>query len=97
MNTVMKKGVTMSKKLIEFDYVDAKGKHSHRVVYPISQPGDKYFVLDLSEFGEEEREFLQESLDQIHSVYMEEIRQLGLGHNYRYFKEDGISNVQEKT
>lgn len=78
---------------MEFDYVDAKGKHSHRVIWPIAGPSDKFFAVDLSEFNDEEREYYKKALDDIHAVYMEEIRQLGLGHNYRYFKEDGISGA----
>lgn len=83
----------MSKELLEFDYTDAKGKHTHRVVWPINGPSDKYFVIDLSEFPTEERKFLEQSLNEIYAVYMEEIRQLGLAHNYRYFKEDGITKL----
>lgn len=89
--------VKMNKELIEFDYVDSKGKHSHRVVYPVAIPTDKYLTLDLSEFSAEEREFLKDQLNDIYSIYMEEIRQLGLSSNYRYFKESNISGLTKKS
>lgn len=82
----------MNRELVEFDYVDAKGKHSHRIVYPLYKPTDNLFSIDLSEFALEEREFLTEALNDIHRVYLEEIKQLGLGANYRYFKKDNIEN-----
>ena len=87
----------MSKELIEFDYTDAKGKHSHRVIWPIAGPSDKYFAVDLSEFSEMEREFLMDQLNSIHNVYLEEIKQLGLGNNYRYFKEDNVTGLTKQT
>lgn len=87
----------MTKNLLEFDYVDAKGKHSHRVVWPISIPSDKYFGVDLSEFADDEREFLKDQLDAIYNVYLEEIKQLGLGSNYRYFKEENVSRFTKQT
>jgi len=85
------------KELIEFDYVDSKGKHSHRIAWPVSGPGDKHLVIDLSEFPPEEREFLRDQLNDIYAVYLEEIKQLGLGNNYRYFKEENISGFTRQT
>lgn len=85
------------KPILEFDYVDAKGKHSHRVVWPIAGPSDKYFGIDLSEFSAEEQEFLSNALDEIYSVYLAEIKGLGLGSNYRYFKEDNVSGLAKQA
>ena len=98
MTLVFLKGVKIvSKDILEFDYVDAKGKHSHRVIWPIVAPGDKYFGIDLTEFDEPERKFLTTALNDIYTVYLEEIKQLGLGSNYRYFKEGGISGFTKQT
>lgn len=80
----------MSKEILEFDYVDAKGKHTHRMVWPISGPSDKYFAVDLTEFDVEEREFLTQALNDIYTVYLAEIKALGLSSNYRYFKEENV-------
>ena len=85
------------KNVVEFDYVDAKGKHSHRVIWPIAGPSGKYFGIDLSEFSKEERETYVEALNDIYAVYLEEIKQLGLGHNYRYFQEEGVSEFTRET
>ena len=79
----------------EFDYTDAKGKHTHRVVYELSPVSDKMLAIDLTEFSEEERNFYAEQLENLHAVMKEEIKQLGLGNNYRFFKEEGITNVSK--
>lgn len=79
----------------EFDYVDAKGKHTHRVVYELSPISDKMLAIDLTEFNEIERAYYTEQLENIQAVFKEEVRQLGLGNNYRFFKEEGISNVSK--
>ena len=95
MLTDILKGKKMSKNLIEFDYIDSKGKHSHRIIWPVNGPTDKYLGIDLSEFPPEEQEFLKDQLDDIYNVYLEEIKQLGLGSNYRYFKEENISGINK--
>lgn len=82
--------VIMSKEILEFDYTDVKGKQSHRIVWPIAGPSDKYFAVDLTEFEQEEREFLTQALNDIYTVYLAEIKALGLGSNYRYFKEQNV-------
>lgn len=86
----------MSKKVLEFDYVDAKGKESHRVVYTINAPTDKYFGVDLTEFDEEERIYYIQALEDIYTVQLEEIKQLGLNNNYRFFKEEGVSGIHKR-
>lgn len=85
----------MTKKLIEFDYVDAKGKHSHRIVWPITKPTEDYFSIDLTEYSETERDFIQEQLNDIYAVMLEEIKQLSLDSNYRLFKSKNITNLVE--
>lgn len=78
--------------VLEFDYVDSKGKESHRVIWPVSSPSDKYFALDLTEFSEEERAFLADQLNDLHTVFLAEVKALGLGQNYRLFKQANMTN-----
>lgn len=85
------------KEILEFDYEDAKGKKSHRVIWPITGPSDKYFGVDLSEFDQREREYYTQALNEIYAVYLAEIKGLGLGSNYRYFKETGVSGFTRQV
>jgi hypothetical protein len=80
--------------VVEFDYTDAKGKQSHRVVFPLAKPSDRYFAIDLTEFDESERAFYVNELQAMYKVMEEEIRQLGLGSNYRYFIEERTSGTK---
>lgn len=61
---------------------------SSRVVWEIHPASDKMLAIDLSEFSEEERDYYIEQLTAIYQVLKEDIKQLGLNSNYRYFKKE---------
>ena len=78
--------------LKEFTYTDAKNKVSHRVVHPIAEPTDKMFAVDLTEFDADERAHYEAVLNEIHDQFIGAIKEAGLGHNFRFFKQDGIKS-----
>ena len=75
-------------KVKKFQYKDTKGKETDREVYMIASPSDKYFGLDLTEFSEQEREYYIDELANLDEFIKDTVSQLGLKHNYRYFKKD---------
>lgn len=86
-------------KIYKFTYTKDNGDISQREVYVAGVPNKNYFTIDLSEYNEEEKEIYIKGIKEIYETYTEglkeEIKALGLGSNYRFFKEDGISNVEE--
>lgn len=74
----------------QFTYRKPEGEVSNRFVWEVHPASDKMLAIDLSEFDEDERIYLSGELQNIFEVMKEEIKQLGLGHNYRYFKKDRI-------
>lgn len=69
-----------------FNYTDSKGKESSRVCWMVSPPSSNYFMIDLTEYDEDERlEYIQ-LLAEIHGQYQRAIKEIGLGTNYRNFK-----------
>lgn len=73
-----------------FAYRKLEGDISYRYVWEISPPSDKMLAIDLSEFSEKEQVYYKEQLQDLFDVLKEDIKQLGLGSNYRYFKKDRI-------
>lgn len=73
-----------------FDYIKKTGEVSNRCVWVISPPSDKMLAIDLSEYSEEDKNYYIEQLTDLFYVLKEDIKQLGLESNYRYFKKDGI-------
>lgn len=67
------------------------GEETDRAVFPISKPSDFLHAIDLSEFDKEEQEYYFKSLSNLFYQVKEEIDNLGLGNNYRNFKEEGIT------
>jgi len=51
--------------------------------------------IDLSEFSEEEIAFYVAELEDIKKMYDDNIKLLGLWHNWRKYKVDGISALHE--
>jgi len=84
--------------MLKFEYTDNKGKHSHRVVFPIVEPGDSYLAIDLSEFDEDEQKAYAEELkmieEQVKELWSAELDRLGLKHNWRRFKTERMENVE---
>lgn len=82
--------------MIEFDYTDAKGKHSHRHFWVLSAPSDSYYGYDLTEFDPDEREVYMEALEELMSDFYRGVSELGLKHNFRRFKEERVELVSDE-
>ena len=77
-----------------FKYTKAGGDTSIRTVYPLNIVGDdKLLCVDLSEYDETEKEEFQSILEAIHNEYIQAIKNVGLGSNFRTFFLDKISNI----
>ena len=79
-----------------FIYTSVGGKTSERDAFIFSLPSDSFFGYELSEFDEVEAAAYAEALRDIYkdveeSMY-EAIDELGLKHNFRRFKADGVNN-----
>jgi len=80
--------------LKRFNYTDLKGKKTTRLVHPIGIVDDKMFCVDLSEYSAEEREEFTYVLDAIHKQYIQAIKEIGLGSNFRNFFFDKMTEVE---
>lgn len=81
--------------LKRFSYKKKDGTSSDRVVFITSPASDCDMGIDLSEFSEEEIAFYVAELEDIKKMYDDNIKLLGLWHNWRKFKVDGISALHE--
>ena len=66
-------------------------KDKKREVVVINKPTDNYFMLDLSEYDEKEREYYEAGFKDIHNDYIQRLKDLGISSNYRYFNKDKIT------
>lgn len=73
-----------------FIYKKLEGEISERYVWEIHPASDKMLAIDLSEYSEADRKYYVEQLQDLYDVLKEDIKQLGLGSNYRFFKKDRI-------
>ena len=80
--------------LKRFNYVDTKGKKTTRIVHPVGIVDDKVFSVDLSEYSAEEREEYAYILDALQKQYIQAIKDVGLGSNFRLFFLDKMSEVE---
>ena len=78
----------MKTRLKDFTYTKKPGDVSNRHVFVISKPSDCYFAIDLSEFDGKDLEFYEAELEAIYEWLEGRIEDMGLGSNYRLFKED---------
>lgn len=78
-------------KNVQFTYDNGKGKVSERDVLVVSDANDFMTAIDLSEFNDTEKQYYKEEMQEIHRVFLENIKNLGLGSNWRRFKTTGIS------
>ena len=81
----------------KFSYTSVSGKTSERDAFIFSLPSDSFFGYELSEFDEVEADAYAEALCDIYkdveeSMY-EAINELGLKHNFRRFKAEGVDSV----
>ena len=80
----------MTDKVKSFTYTKKNGDISDRLVWVIKEPSDKMLAFDLTEFDEVEQDHIIKCLEELHEVWEEGIRDLGLHHQYRYFLKEGI-------
>lgn len=73
-----------------FIYKKLEGEISERYVWEVHPASDKMLAIDLSEYSEADRKYYVEQLQDLYDVLKEDIKQLGLGSNYRFFKKDRI-------
>lgn len=71
-----------------FKYMKPEGEISSRIAWEIHPASDKMLAIDLSEFSEEDRNYYIEQLNDLYTCLKEDIKQLGLSSNYRYFKKE---------
>jgi hypothetical protein len=74
----------------QFIYKKPEGEISERYVWEIHPASDKMLAIDLSEFDEKDRVYYIDALRDIYDTLKEDIKQLGLSSNYRYFKKERI-------
>lgn len=77
-------------------YTKKDGKSSERFVHIISEPGDCYLAIDFSEYNEEEREIYESQFLELHDEYLQAIKDIGLGSNYRWFKGEGLEFLDQE-
>lgn len=86
----------MERVILNFDYVDSKGKVSKRALLPLEVPTDKFFGIDV---GQETPEYILayvEAREAIDAEYKKKLRELDiqlLQPSFRYFKADSMTNV----
>lgn len=83
--------------LLKFDYKDAKGKESKRIVYSEASNAESLFCTDLGELSEEElQEYitLRDNAKQQYEKMIFEINEaFDLKHRYRNFLLKNITNL----
>lgn len=78
-----------------FMYKKKDDSVSERYAHPlgVAEDNKKLLAIDLTEFTEEERKEYEEILNSIHRQYLDAIKEVGLGNNFRYFFINEIKNV----
>ena len=75
--------------------VGANPKTKVRNAYIFSVPGDSYYGYELSEFDKDEADMYATALNdifyEVEQMVAEAVAELGLKHNFRRFKEIGVS------
>ena len=66
-------------------------KDTDRDVLIINKPSDNYLMLDFSEYNKEEQEYFEDGYNKLHKQYLEDLKELGISSNYRYFNKDKIT------
>lgn len=72
-------------------------KDKVRDVVVIHKPSDNYLMFDLSEFDKSEQEYYEAQFTKLHQKYLEDIKELGLNGNYRYFNKEKIEWLDKET
>ena len=76
-------------------YRKADSTVSERYIVPIGVVDDKLHAIDLTEFNQEEREQYDKILHDIRIDYINQIKDAGLGANFRYFFQKQLGELDE--
>ncbi len=76
-----------------FFYTKNNNTTSERFAHPVGIVQDKLLAIDLTEFDIDERDDYEAILNQIHSQYIQAIKDAGLGQQFRYFFFNGIDEI----
>lgn len=87
-------------KFTEFDYVDSKGKETHRKLLVTQEPTDKLAGIDVTESNDTDialiavayNEALTDFLARVESLKVE----FDVKHNFRQFFPDSMANVKQE-
>ena len=77
--------------LKSFTYTKDNGDKSARTVYPIGVVADKMHAIDLSDLNDAERIELADSLEEVHTAYIQGIKDAVGSSRFRYFFFRGMS------
>lgn len=87
-------------KALTFTYKKTTGELSERFLLALSQPGNKYSGIDITELqGTPASEEFVRLAKQLHDKYVMDMQRLqqdfDLKHNYRQFLESGMTDVTQ--
>lgn len=84
-----------------FDYKNAKGISSTRVLVPVVKPSTMYAGIDISELDPEAQALFVTEFEQAHQDYLNHIQSLqnkfDLNYRYRQFKIENMTNLSTET
>ena len=84
-------------KILNFDYTDAKGKQSKRVLYPTQLPTSYFAGTDMTTLDDEQIVQYTQARDELHKEYLAKIAALDtefdLKFQYRQFNSDNMKNI----
>ena len=75
---------------VEFKYTKTNGDVSDRVVLQLYGANSNLMGLDITEFDDAERDQYEAEITAAHANFMDDIKDIGLSHNWRQFKPAGI-------
>jgi methionine synthase I (cobalamin-dependent) len=88
-------------KLINFKYIDIKGKETERDLAVLHNPSDKYVGYDVGELTDEEVVQFAVEYDKLHSEFQEKIAGLvekyDMRYKFRTFLEKSMSGIVSET
>lgn len=87
-------------KILSFDYKDAKGKDSKRVLMVSAEPTTLYAGTDISSLNDGDQVAYIEYVELAKEKYLEALKdinhQFDLNFNYRQFKPESMTNIVEE-
>ena len=84
-------------RVLNFKYLDAKGKESERELMVVKEPTDKFYGYDSGELSAEEVAEFAFKYDELYHKFQEQVSQLvsdfDLKYRYRCFFENKMTNL----